>query len=161
MNNYDLISYLYFLKRNDNNLSSFSNEFFHFYRYVCLSSDLKWQKLFVFEDYQVNDCDFDSILSTLLFHGLISENYQITDDGYSFLNEQLKTSHLSNFFEEFLLQYHGESATSNSCFSNQAFFTASCYFCHEKSCLNNKSKIIDFLPLALRKRKNPYKSVTF
>lgn len=160
MTPYDYVAYLFFLKRSKGNIDKFSNELFHFHRYCCLTEQVEWRKLFVFEDYQVSDYDFTMIISTLVFHNFITEQYTLTPIGEEYLEKNQQNDAFSSLFDSFLSTYKGEAATTKSCFVDQELFAVSCHFCTQKLCLNTKTSLIDFLPFALKKRKNPYRSVT-
>jgi len=159
MNNLDFVVYLFLLNKK-NNSSTFFNQLFHFHRFVSLRNQFKWEKMFVFEGFKVKDTRSEQIFSRLKFWHFIDDSLLLTAKGEEFLNEKLKEfpeiqQALTLFFE----QYQNEPATRNSCFTDAEYVSISCTFCKDKSCLTEQSNLINLLPLALRKRKNPYKSV--
>jgi hypothetical protein len=159
VNNLDFVIYLFLLKKK-NNQSTFFNQLFHFHRFVSIHKRHEWEKLFVFDGFKVKDTRAELIFARLKFWLFIDDSLMLTAKGEEFLNEKLKEfpefeTSLSLFFE----QYKDEPATRNSCFTDSEHVSISCSFCKEKSCLNQQSNLIHLLPLSLRKRKNPYKSV--
>jgi len=116
--------------------------------------------MFAFEDYQVKDTDFDHIINILKFHSYVSFELSLTDSGEEYLKSFSDDPFMISILQ-FESYYLDEPATLNSCFSNQDFFAVSCGLCRDKTCLNKGSNILELLPFSLRKRKNPYKSVSF
>lgn len=160
MNNLDFVVYLFLLNKKTNS-ATFFNQLFHFHRFVSLQNQYKWEKMFVFEGFKPKDTRSEHIFSRLTFWGFIDDSLRLTAKGEDFLNEKLKEfPEIKQSLTDFFAQYQNEPATRNSCFTDAKSVSISCTHCKDKSCLNKRSNLINLLPISLRKRKNPYKSVT-